>query len=536
MKGDAVFDAMRAHRCAVLATLGLSINLLWCTLAGHAVGFSALPHDLGLAVNPRLFFLLGIFIVGVAFVAAPRLLREHDRPLAFILPLASSVGTACFALAAKQSLFEPALLSVVGLVVFGVGYFWIVARYNLLLARTQSFRCAAWCIAAALALETLTLPLFESLIPPVWQVSIAIALPIVSSLLYVGAYRSALSHPSLESENTKNSTEANLEPDAAGLPKLPRRTILFPEQSGKRRLMVLIVAASILLATVRSFSSIGLWGENPSSAVNALFDFGYWAVSALLLALFAYLALVRTTGWPLKSRFQPAFIIVIGGLFLVVSQQSTTGSSSALVNELMRLDDSYAHLLFWIVVITAVDALSTPSYRIMGVAAISYAASSILWVLLLSTGTAINGVIALVAVYGLTVIAMHSEWIGSEATRMPSEASQSETPSHNKVPQHSLSTAAKQQEPLSGRQVSQIITSRCEDLAASRKLSPRETEIFILLAQGRTRTLIQEELVLAENTVKTHISHIYAKLNVGNRQDMMSLVLDASKETERNRF
>ena len=61
-----------------------------------------------------------------------------------------------------------------------------------------------------------------------------------------------------------------------------------------------------------------------------------------------------------------------------------------------------------------------------------------------------------------------------------------------------------------------------------RKLSPRETEIFILLAQGRTRTLIQEELVLAENTVKTHVAHIYGKLGVNNRQDMMDLVLGSS--------
>ena len=531
-----MLDAMRTHLCAILATLGLSINLLWCTLAGHAVGFSVPTHDLGLAVNPRLFFLLGICVVGITFVAAPRLLHQHDRPLAFVLPLASSVGTACFALAAKQSLFEPAVLSVAGLIVFGIGYFWIVVRYNLLLAHTQSFVCVAWCIAAALALETLALPLFESLVPPVWQVTIAIALPIASSVLYAGAYRAALSRPSLKSESTKNPAEINPDPDAAGLPKLSRHTVLSPEKGGKRSLIVLIVAASILLATVRSFSSIGLWGENPSSSANVLSNFGYWAISALLLALFAYLALVKTADWSLKSRFQPAFVVVTGGLFLVASQQSATESSSALVNELMRLDDSCAHLLFWIVIIAAVDALPMPSYRIMGIAAISYAASSILWVLLLSAGTAINGVIALVAVYGLTVIAMHSEWIGGEAAQIPSEIGQGKEPSCDKASQHHLSAAPRQQESLSGRQVSQIITSRCEDLAASRKLSPRETEILILLAQGRTRTLIQEELVLAENTVKTHISHIYAKLDVSNRQDMMSLVLDASEETEGNRF
>ena len=42
-----------------------------------------------------------------------------------------------------------------------------------------------------------------------------------------------------------------------------------------------------------------------------------------------------------------------------------------------------------------------------------------------------------------------------------------------------------------------------------------------LLAQGRTRAYIQEELVLSVSTVGTHISHIYAKLGVHDRQGVM---------------
>ena len=78
---------------------------------------------------------------------------------------------------------------------------------------------------------------------------------------------------------------------------------------------------------------------------------------------------------------------------------------------------------------------------------------------------------------------------------------------------------------MTGEHVSRAIADRCKDIAVAYKLSPRETEVFILLAQGRTRTLIQDELVLAENTVKTHIAHIYAKLGVANRQEMMDRVL-----------
>ena len=48
--------------------------------------------------------------------------------------------------------------------------------------------------------------------------------------------------------------------------------------------------------------------------------------------------------------------------------------------------------------------------------------------------------------------------------------------------------------------------------------------MFTLLAQGRTRAFIQEELVLSGGTVKTHVTHIYAKMGVHDRQEMMDLI------------
>ena len=61
-------------------------------------------------------------------------------------------------------------------------------------------------------------------------------------------------------------------------------------------------------------------------------------------------------------------------------------------------------------------------------------------------------------------------------------------------------------------------------VAAAHDLSPRETEVFSLLVQGRSRSFIQEELVLSGNTVKTHVSHIYAKMGVQGKQELMDLV------------
>lgn len=492
--------AVRVNRSAVLASAGLGANLLWCTLAGHTGGFPSSLHDLDPAVNPRLFFLLGILAVGIAFALAPRWLRERDRPFSYVLPLASSVGTACFALASNQSLFDPIVLAVAGLVIFGAGYFWIASRFYLLLTRTQTFACTAWCIVAALATETLVLPIVREAVPSVWQIVITIALPLVSAALLKGARSAAAGSDALE-----------LQPRRAELPK---------GHEGRRSLMVLVAAGALLLATVRSFSSIGLWGNEAVAAQGLFAGLLFSLVSTALLALFAYATLVKTTQWRLDLRFQPAFIFVIGGLFVVVSQTSAQGIPAALLDAFMRLDDSCAHLLFWMVVVTAVDALTMPSYRVMGIAAAVYALSSILWVALLGSGVAFSSMVMLGAAYSLTIAAIVSEWMGARrlgAQNDPVEPEPAPAPD-------SVSAPAPQGD-LTGEHVSRAIADRCKDIAVAYKLSPRETEVFILLAQGRTRTLIQDELVLAENTVKTHIAHIYAKLGVANRQEMMDRVL-----------
>jgi two-component system nitrate/nitrite response regulator NarL len=52
---------------------------------------------------------------------------------------------------------------------------------------------------------------------------------------------------------------------------------------------------------------------------------------------------------------------------------------------------------------------------------------------------------------------------------------------------------------------------------AETELTEREIEVLYLLAQGASNPQIAEELVITVNTVKSHISHILAKLQLENR-------------------
>jgi DNA-binding NarL/FixJ family response regulator len=54
-------------------------------------------------------------------------------------------------------------------------------------------------------------------------------------------------------------------------------------------------------------------------------------------------------------------------------------------------------------------------------------------------------------------------------------------------------------------------------LAAGERLTVRESEVLVLVAEGRSNRDIGRELFLSEATVKSHLVHIFTKLGVGSR-------------------
>jgi len=66
-------------------------------------------------------------------------------------------------------------------------------------------------------------------------------------------------------------------------------------------------------------------------------------------------------------------------------------------------------------------------------------------------------------------------------------------------------------------------------------LTPRETEILTLIGTGLTNGQIAAELVISENTVKTHVARVFDKLGIHERVQAVIIAFDTGLVTPQSR-
>ncbi|MEG0324877.1 MAG: LuxR family transcriptional regulator, partial [Raoultibacter sp.] len=78
--------------------------------------------------------------------------------------------------------------------------------------------------------------------------------------------------------------------------------------------------------------------------------------------------------------------------------------------------------------------------------------------------------------------------------------------------------------PIEEEDSSSDFEKTCTRLARQYRLSPREIEVFFLLSKGRNRAHIKDELVISDETVKSHIKNIYRKTDVHSQQELIDMI------------
>ena len=80
-----------------------------------------------------------------------------------------------------------------------------------------------------------------------------------------------------------------------------------------------------------------------------------------------------------------------------------------------------------------------------------------------------------------------------------------------------------------------MLTVRCEALAHTHNLTPREREVLELIGRGRDVGAIAEILCLSRNTVRSHVQRLYADLDVHTRRELIDLLENTAAESKADR-
>lgn len=78
--------------------------------------------------------------------------------------------------------------------------------------------------------------------------------------------------------------------------------------------------------------------------------------------------------------------------------------------------------------------------------------------------------------------------------------------------------------PVGSGRLEAAVFDVCLEAASIYSLTQREYETLRLIAVGKRLKAVAEEQGVSENTVKSHVSHIYSKLGVHSREELMSLM------------
>lgn len=78
--------------------------------------------------------------------------------------------------------------------------------------------------------------------------------------------------------------------------------------------------------------------------------------------------------------------------------------------------------------------------------------------------------------------------------------------------------------------ITQNLTILLENVPTKEELTKREKEVLFAMLENKKRKDIAVELHVSENTIKTHVAHIFDKFNVSSRDEIFSLIKE--KQTD----
>lgn len=482
---------------------------LRCCVALAAIVLNALTLNLFVVPSTGSYPSYAGFAAALASVVAYAvlLLVAARKPAALNHPVASWAGVASFAIGAflvgLGYAVESTAASLVGWLLASLGTAWVVVLVGLMLARLEpsaGFAAVLAAFAAVYVVASVIVPLIEVGHSLRLSLLVFYALTFFVALVCAqGPGRAAL---------LANVSLRAAPPSRAALTPRPRTSVLF--------------AVLFALGLVGGYSAFAVFGTRESAGLS----FVVVAVAVLGVAVASRFAKSRT-----DVVFHFGLLLVLAGLLVVpFVAQTASGERVALMhvsNTLLAAGSECFAMLVWIVLASRGAQRPDQALTILvggrlamaggtfGGLLVGACASSLAVVNpLVPDVVAVAFAFALVAyaLVGLRRFSFEEAVAGAGGTVAAEPAPVAPATDGRSEAAEGLASPGA------------AIERNCFALARRGGLTDRETEILKMLARGRSAPFIAQELVISPNTVKTHVKHIYAKLDAHSQQEIIDLV------------
>lgn len=471
---------MRFFKTIQPCNLGLMCIHIWIYCSTHR----ALPTD-GMPLMTVMYLVLSVSLVAMVLADRARPLPESAKRRIDAASAAFMMGSAFF-LAFPLPL-SGALTTFAGAVLGGVGVGWTYARWAEFYSQLD-IHYAAPLVLLTMALGSLAKTVVD-LLPPVPATIVLVCMPVVA---YATLYRSTASvRPAPEAYRYYNSRTVT------SLWRVGFGIAVYSFTVG--------VIQSTPLAQLASTGAVAIVAKHAGEIIVAL------ALLAWVVALKRGLSFGRIWNLVLVLMataliFAPYLEDVMGGyLFTFVGVAQT--------------------FVIIILFLALADIARHSSYRAITVFAAGWLAYTLPFAVGDILGESLQAVtpdasMVMAAIVWLLVIVTLFFFDESSAgkslifTELNDEGDEDTSAKRFGV----------QQQALNEEKAADMLSLRCTALAQKLKLTPREHEILELMARGRSKTYIAEAFFISENTVRGHVKHLYAKLDVHSKQELVDRV------------
>lgn len=485
---------LKNRKAAVLSLAALVLVGVWVDITGYLDVFSSPSATSFSQEVVRYACYAGRIAMAAVFLLFP---RQVNCPLERSVPLMLCCmvgGTMLYSFGFHQTLLDPLLVAATGSALIGVGHIWIVSAIYLYLMGVSREREALCVLVAAQVAERIVAELLNTVLAGPSLIVCSYLLPVLTACILA-----------LSNRLVRQRAARRIEADA--------------ERRGSVRayFTALCVMVGVGLVACGAMSAVGIWGTAGTgqfageghSLVTAL-------VECLLVALCCRATFIASSEKPLALRYQSSLLVLVTGFVLMSSRQLLAPVPDELVNSLLVVVENYAHVLFWVVALDAARSLDSPAYRTFGIGLMSCSVTGLAWSFFLEHNATVAESAVFVVFYLLLVVCIVYPQVFNRASLRSSS-------DEDAINEFALEGEERVTPGINGHALQHALEQRCVHVAKEHGLSAREGEVLVLLVRGDTRQDMCKTLQLSEGTIKTHLTHIYSKLDIHSRSELLEI-------------